>query len=139
MFGVEELRRIIRKYWGYDDFRPLQAEAMQCVVAHQDSVVVLPTVIGATLAAWVLVEALRARRMARTHPDQPAFSVLADGRLPGVVAGLVALPLQRLATAWAWDRSTSEDQITRDGWAMLLVCAPLALGLIAVPLSRRLS
>ncbi len=53
-------------------------------------VVVLPTVVAATLAGWVLVEALRARRLARPHPDQPHFSVLADGRLPGVVAGLVA-------------------------------------------------
>lgn len=52
-------------------------------------VVVLPTVVAATLAGWVLVDALRARRMARPHPDQPGFSVLADGRLPAVVAGLV--------------------------------------------------
>lgn len=49
MSGVEELRRIIRKYWGYDDFRPLQAEAMQCVVEHRDSVVVLPTGGGKSL------------------------------------------------------------------------------------------
>ncbi len=63
-------------------------------------VVVLPTVIGATLAAWVLVEALRARRMARPHQDQPGFSVLADGRLPGVVAGVVGgLALGELAAA----------------------------------------
>jgi ATP-dependent DNA helicase RecQ len=46
---VEELRRIIRKYWGYDDFRPLQAEAMQCVVEGRDSVVVLPTGGGKSL------------------------------------------------------------------------------------------
>ena len=46
---MEELRRIIRKYWGYDDFRPLQAEAMQCVVQQRDSVVVLPTGGGKSL------------------------------------------------------------------------------------------
>ena len=51
--------------------------------------VVVPTVIAATLAGWVLVVSLRARRLARPHPEQPAFSVLADGRLPVVVAGLV--------------------------------------------------
>ena len=50
----------------------------------------------------------------------------------GAVAGLVVVPFQRLATAWAWDRSSAEDQITRDGWAMLLVCAPIALGLGAL-------
>lgn len=53
------------------------------------AVVVLPTVLAAALAGWVLVEALRARRLVRPHPDQPGFSVLADGRLPVVVAGLV--------------------------------------------------
>ena len=60
--------------------------------------VVLPTVIGAALAGWVLLEALRSRRLARPHPEQPAFSVLADGRLPVVVAGLVGgLALGELA------------------------------------------
>ena len=52
-------------------------------------VVVLPTVVAVVLAGWVVVEALRFRRMARPHPDRPGFSVLADGRLPVVVAGLV--------------------------------------------------
>ena len=37
------LREALFKYWGYDSFRPLQAEAMQAVVEHRDSVVVLPT------------------------------------------------------------------------------------------------
>lgn len=62
--------------------------------------VVLPTVTGATLAAWVVLEALRGRRLARPHPQQPAFSVLADGRLPVVVAGLVGgLALGELVAA----------------------------------------
>ena len=62
--------------------------------------VVLPTVVGVTLAGWVLLEALRSRRLARPHPEQPAFSVLADGRLPVVVAGLVGgLALGELAAA----------------------------------------
>ena len=65
-------------------------------------VVVLPTVLAATLAGWVLVEALRARRPVRPHPDQEGFSVLADGRLPVVVAGLVGgLALGELLAAIA--------------------------------------
>ena len=51
--------------------------------------VAVPTVLAATLAAWVAVAALRTRRLARPHPDEPAFSVLADGRLPAAVAALV--------------------------------------------------
>ena len=37
------LREALLHYWGYDSFRPLQAEAMRAVVEHRDSVVVLPT------------------------------------------------------------------------------------------------
>jgi ATP-dependent DNA helicase RecQ len=46
---VEQLRAILRKYWGYDEFRPLQAEAMRAVVGNRDSVVVLPTGGGKSL------------------------------------------------------------------------------------------
>jgi ATP-dependent DNA helicase RecQ len=46
---LEALRAILRKYWGYDDFRPLQAEAMRAVVNKRDSVVVLPTGGGKSL------------------------------------------------------------------------------------------
>lgn len=37
------LREALLRYWGYDSFRPLQAEAMLAVTEHRDSVVVLPT------------------------------------------------------------------------------------------------
>src|SRR5580658_1049231 len=46
---MDELRAILQKYWGYDSFRPLQAEAMRAVVAGRDSVVVLPTGGGKSL------------------------------------------------------------------------------------------
>lgn len=34
---------VLKQYWGYDSFRPLQAQAMSAVLEHRDSVVVLPT------------------------------------------------------------------------------------------------
>ena len=46
---MEQLRNILRDYWGFDEFRELQAEAMQAVVAGRDSVVVLPTGGGKSL------------------------------------------------------------------------------------------
>jgi ATP-dependent DNA helicase RecQ len=49
MQGLEQLRDIIHRYWGYDDFRPLQSEAMRSVVKGRDSVVVLPTGGGKSL------------------------------------------------------------------------------------------
>ncbi len=51
--------------------------------------VVVPTVVGAAIAGWVLMVSVHARRPARSHPDEPALSVLADGRLPAVVAALL--------------------------------------------------
>jgi len=43
------LKDTLRQYWGYDEFLPLQEEAMACVMAGKDSVVVLPTGGGKSL------------------------------------------------------------------------------------------
>ncbi|MEM6798408.1 MAG: DNA helicase RecQ [Planctomycetota bacterium] len=43
------MREALEQFWGYDDFRPLQREAMNCVMAGRDSVVVLPTGGGKSL------------------------------------------------------------------------------------------
>jgi ATP-dependent DNA helicase RecQ len=44
-----ELLAAMRRFWGYDAFRPLQAEAMRSAMADRDSVVVLPTGGGKSL------------------------------------------------------------------------------------------
>src|SRR6185437_6539949 len=46
---MENLRSILKTTWGFDTFRPLQAEAMAAVLAGRDSVVVLPTGGGKSL------------------------------------------------------------------------------------------
>ena len=62
--------------------------------------VVAPTMLATALAAWVVLTSLRTRRLVRAHPGAPTFSVLADGRLPVVVAALVgALALGELLAA----------------------------------------
>jgi len=43
------LRDVLRKHWGYEDFLPLQREAMSAVLGGRDSVVVLPTGGGKSL------------------------------------------------------------------------------------------
>ena len=40
---MSSLKGVLRQYWGYDSFRPLQAEAMRAILENRDSVVVLPT------------------------------------------------------------------------------------------------
>src|SRR5512139_579471 len=45
----EGIRDVLRKYWGFDTFLPLQKEAMSCVCEGRDSIVVLPTGGGKSL------------------------------------------------------------------------------------------
>lgn len=40
---MERFEKALKKYWGYESFLPLQAEAMMCAGRGRDSVVVLPT------------------------------------------------------------------------------------------------
>ncbi|NOY42482.1 MAG: DNA helicase RecQ [Planctomycetes bacterium] len=46
---IDAVRQVVRQSWGYDSFRPLQQEAIECVLAGRDSVVVLPTGGGKSL------------------------------------------------------------------------------------------
>ncbi|MBN2138020.1 MAG: DNA helicase RecQ [Sedimentisphaerales bacterium] len=46
---IENIRKTLAKYWGYDNFLPLQEEAMACIARRRDSVVVLPTGGGKSL------------------------------------------------------------------------------------------
>ncbi|MCX6092183.1 MAG: DNA helicase RecQ, partial [Candidatus Bipolaricaulota bacterium] len=45
----ERIAAVLRKHWGYGDFRPLQREAMECALHGRDSLVVLPTGGGKSL------------------------------------------------------------------------------------------
>ena len=46
---IQNIREVLKKYWGYDGFLPLQDRAMECVVGGRDSIVVLPTGGGKSL------------------------------------------------------------------------------------------
>src|SRR4030042_2766699 len=46
---AESMEAVLKKYWGFDSYLPLQKEAMACVCAGRDSVVVLPTGGGKSL------------------------------------------------------------------------------------------
>ena len=47
--GSLAIEEILKRYWGYSGFRPLQKEAMECVLHGRDSIVVLPTGGGKSL------------------------------------------------------------------------------------------
>ena len=40
---------VLRRYWGYETLRPLQAEAIACALSDRDSLTVLPTGGGKSL------------------------------------------------------------------------------------------
>jgi ATP-dependent DNA helicase RecQ len=46
---MDKIHQLLLKHWGYNDFLPLQEEAMGCLCAKRDSVVVLPTGGGKSL------------------------------------------------------------------------------------------
>lgn len=50
---MQQVAEILKKYWGYDDFLPLQREAIACGVRSRDSLVVLPTGGGKSLCFQV--------------------------------------------------------------------------------------
>jgi len=49
MATLGDMRGILREFWGYDRFRPLQEEAMEAVLRGEDSLVILPTGGGKSL------------------------------------------------------------------------------------------
>jgi ATP-dependent DNA helicase RecQ len=50
---VQNLNAILKQYWGYDTFRPLQQEAVASVLEQRDSLVVMPTGGGKSLCFQV--------------------------------------------------------------------------------------
>ena len=46
---MDRIRRILREYWGFDTFRPLQREAVDAILSGRDSLVVMPTGGGKSL------------------------------------------------------------------------------------------
>src|SRR5210317_581859 len=46
---MKKIERALAQYWGFEDFLPLQREAMECISRGIDSVVVLPTGGGKSL------------------------------------------------------------------------------------------
>ena len=46
---IEDIRKTLARYWGYNDFLPSQEKAMECVSRGRDLIVVLPTGGGKSL------------------------------------------------------------------------------------------
>jgi ATP-dependent DNA helicase RecQ len=55
---MTDLHAILKKYWGYDQFRPLQEDAIRCVLNATDTLVLLPTGGGKSICFQVPVMAM---------------------------------------------------------------------------------
>ncbi len=90
----DALRAVLDRYWGYDEFRPLQLEAMQAVVRRRDSLLVLPTGGGKSLCfqAPALLEDDAGASVAGRGPAvvvSPLIALMKD-QVDGLVANGVA-------------------------------------------------
>jgi ATP-dependent DNA helicase RecQ len=50
---LKDIHQILKDYWGYDQFRPLQEEIVQSVIARKDTLAILPTGGGKSLCFQV--------------------------------------------------------------------------------------
>ena len=85
------LKDSLRHYWGYDGFLPLQEEAMSCVMAGEDSIVVLPAGGGRSLCFQTPAVCLEGMAIVVS----PLISLM---KAKSIRCGPVAFPL-RLSTA----------------------------------------
>jgi ATP-dependent DNA helicase RecQ len=56
--SIEQFKKILKQYWGYDDFRALQGEIIQSVASGNDTLALMPTGGGKSLTFQVPAMAL---------------------------------------------------------------------------------
>lgn len=113
----DHARDVLRKYWGYDSFLPLQEEAIGCVLEGHDSVVVLPTGGGKSLCYQVPAMCLGGLAVVVS----PLISLMKDQvdtlRSCGVPAACINSSLSR-------EEKANVARQVRDGKLRLLYVAP---------------
>ena len=82
---MTDFHHILRQYWQYDDFRPLQAEIIESVAAGRDTLALMPTGGGKSLCFQVPT-------MAMTDPCDPTMEGLCL-----VITPLIALMKDQVA------------------------------------------
>ncbi len=114
---LEALRAVVKRVWGYEELRPLQAEAMLASLAGRDALVVLPTGAGKSLC----YQAPALLREGLSCVVSPLISLMQDQ-----IAGLVesGVPAAMLSSAQdGREKREVYDRLT-GGALKLLFVAP---------------
>ncbi|TWT31022.1 ATP-dependent DNA helicase RecQ [Posidoniimonas corsicana] len=114
---TEQLAEALLSYWGYDSFRPLQREAMECGMTGRDSVVVLPTGGGKSLC----YQAPAACRDGVAVVVSPLISLMKD-QVDALTA--CGIPAAALNSTLSTEEKRDITQRLREGEIKLLYAAP---------------
>jgi ATP-dependent DNA helicase RecQ len=117
--SLDELKQVIRRYWGFDTLRPLQEEAMRANLEGRDSLVVMPTGGGKSLC-YQAPAALRGEGQT-TVVVSPLIALMKD-QVDGLRAcGVAAAQIDSSLTAT--ERFVHEMDL-REGSIRLLFVSP---------------
>ncbi|NIA13274.1 MAG: DNA helicase RecQ [Nitrospiraceae bacterium] len=114
---MQELQDLLKQYWGYEEFRPLQAEAMASVMQGRDSVVVLPTGGGKSLCFQLPAIALPGMAVVVS----PLISLMKDQVDQLTECGIAAACIN---SAMTQDERVRVNRDVREGRLHLLYVSP---------------
>lgn len=126
---MEDIAQVVKRVWGYDGLLPLQAEAIEAVLARRDSIVILPTGGGKSLCYQAPAAAMG--RLAVVV--SPLISLMKDQVDGLVAAGVPAAVLNSSLTLE--ERRAVESGVARGRYQLLYVAPerlvlPTFLGLL---------
>ena len=114
---MKEIQQALKKYWGYDNYLPLQKEAMASLNRQQDCILVLPTGGGKSLcyqAPAMVMDGL-------TVVVSPLISLMKDQVDALVECGVSAM---RLDSSMSADEQAETLSTIREGAVKLLYLSP---------------
>ena len=115
--GLSDLLAVVRRHWGFNKLRPMQAAAMQSVLAGRDSLLVLPTGGGKSLC----YQAPAIVRGDTTVVISPLIALMKD-QVDGLLAcGVFAVQLNSSQSS---EERCAGEQAVRDGKVRLLFASP---------------
>jgi ATP-dependent DNA helicase RecQ len=112
-----QVQEVIQRYWGFDELRPLQQQAIDAALADRDSVVIMPTGGGKSLC----YQAPAVTRSEITVVVSPLISLMKDQVDALNTLGIGAVQIN--SSQLPGERKAAEDAVI-DGRAPLLFVSP---------------